>query len=419
PKHVALFEALEASMDRENRDEFLEATAKSRKRRHDDHDPLSYPSPESDQTASTPKASSRKILRINNEFNLTNMNLNLKLKMKNMISNEVAQSLLELQNLKNKSTTDQYIFQRRTLVTEEASTKPLIQPEDDTSANIVRDTPSPPDPKTGAEAKMSDSEGDTKILNVVYPKVHKSMMHTTEEQVFLDNSPSSSRTLSSMKNLDDAFTFGDHFIVNKPTEEELGKANVEFEVKSMVTVPIHQDSLSSHLLSTPIIDLTTSKPVSPPIQELVFTGIEHRHQTPCRRLQLSDESYKIKLNLTQSSWDAFDFLFKEDYIIIHKLRVAIYKDRNNQKKMIREIEGHKFSDDTLTRILEKLDHMVKDFRLFKFNSGMQNRIWSEDDKRRSKEFIKVNERRLRIRIILKNLESFVSGRLLDVDYRLI
>ncbi|GKC01505.1 hypothetical protein Tco_0987641 [Tanacetum coccineum] len=68
---------------------------------------------------------------------------------------------------------------------------------------------------------------------------------------------------------------------------------------------------------------------------------------------------------------------------------VIYKDRNNQKKMMRESEVHKFSDGTLTRILEKLDHMVKDFVLFKFNPGMENRIWSEDDKRRSKEFIEM------------------------------
>ncbi|GKB50302.1 hypothetical protein Tco_0901055 [Tanacetum coccineum] len=78
--------------------------------------------------------------------------------------------------------------------------------------------------------------------------------------------------------------------------------------------------------------------------------------------------------------------------------------------MMRENEVHKFSDDTLTRILEKLDHMVKDFRLFKFNPGMENRIWSEDDKRRSKEFIEVIERRLKIRRIFRSLESFVSGR---------
>ncbi|GKE80434.1 hypothetical protein Tco_1550434, partial [Tanacetum coccineum] len=71
--------------------------------------------------------------------------------------------------------------------------------------------------------------------------------------------------------------------------------------------------------------------------------------------------------------------------------------------MMRESEVHKFSDDKLIRIMEKLDHMVKDFVLFKFNPGMENRIWSEDDKRRSKEFIEVIERRLKIRRIFRNL----------------
>ncbi|GJW68297.1 hypothetical protein Tco_0122721 [Tanacetum coccineum] len=136
-------------------------------------------------------------------------------------------------------------------------------------------------------------------------------------------------------------------------------------------------------------------------------------------LQLGTESYQTKLNLTQPRWDATDFLFKEDYTIVHKPRAVIYRDRNNQKKMMRETEVHKFSDGTLTRILEKLDVMVKDYVLFKFNPGMEHRIWSEDDKRRSQEFIKLIERRLKIRRIFRSLESFVSGRLRDVQYRLI
>ncbi|GJY10733.1 hypothetical protein Tco_0378918 [Tanacetum coccineum] len=88
----------------------------------------------------------------------------------------------------------------------------------------------------------------------------------------------------------------------------------------------------------------------------------------------------------------------EDYTIVHKPRAVIYRDRNDHKKMTWENEVHKFSD-------------VK--------PGMEHRIWSEDDKRRSKEFIEVIERRLKIRRIFMNLESFVSGRLRDVDYRLI
>ncbi|GKE22312.1 hypothetical protein Tco_1433824 [Tanacetum coccineum] len=136
-------------------------------------------------------------------------------------------------------------------------------------------------------------------------------------------------------------------------------------------------------------------------------------------LQLGIESYQTRLNLTQPRWDASDFLFKEDYTIVYKPRAIIYRDRNNQKKMMRENEVNRFSNATLTRILEQLDHMVKEFVLFMFNPSMEHRIWSEDDKRRSKEFIEVIERRLKIRRIFRNLESFVSGCVRDVDYRLI
>nr|GFB18413.1 hypothetical protein [Tanacetum cinerariifolium] len=104
-------------------------------------------------------------------------------------------------------------------------------------------------------------------------------------------------------------------------------------------------------------------------------------------LQLGTESYQTKLNLTKPRWDASDFLFKEDYTIISKLKAVIYRDRNDQKKMIRENEVRKFSNGTLTRVLHKLDHMVKDFRLYQYNPGMEYRIWSEDDKRMSEGFM--------------------------------
>ncbi|GJX15721.1 hypothetical protein Tco_0216553 [Tanacetum coccineum] len=67
------------------------------------------------------------------------------------IDEHVTQSLLELQQPKKKSTTDQYIFQRRTLVTKEASTGPSAEPRDDTSTNVVCDTPSHVDAETRAD----------------------------------------------------------------------------------------------------------------------------------------------------------------------------------------------------------------------------------------------------------------------------
>ncbi|GJR95422.1 hypothetical protein Tco_0267596 [Tanacetum coccineum] len=110
------------------------------------------------------------------------------------------------------------------------------------------------------------------FVATVYPQVHESLKHTTEEHVHLDNPLSSSGTLSSMKNLEDNFTFSDQFINDKPTKEDPGKSNMETKVESMVTVPIHQASSSIPPLSTPVIDLTPSKPVSSTIQEPIFTA---------------------------------------------------------------------------------------------------------------------------------------------------
>ncbi|GJR43822.1 hypothetical protein Tco_1311925 [Tanacetum coccineum] len=81
--------------------------------------------------------------------------------------------------------------------------------------------------------------------------------------------------------------------------------------------------------------------------------------------------------------------------------------------------GGLHSDGTLTRVMEKLDQMVKDFHLLEYNKGMETRKWSEDDKRRSKDFITAIEKRLQIKRIYRSLESFVGGRIRDIDYRLI
>ncbi|GKC01653.1 hypothetical protein Tco_0987789 [Tanacetum coccineum] len=124
-------------------------------------------------------------------------------------------------------------------------------------------------------------------------------------------------------------------------------------------------------------------------------------------------------NLHPNDFKDLYLLHLQDYTIVSKPRAVIYKDINDQKKMMRETKVHKFSDGALNRILDKLDHMVKDFKLFKYNPGMETRIWSEDDKRRSKDFMKVIERRLKIKRIFRSIESFIGGRLRDVNYRLI
>ncbi|GKD27244.1 hypothetical protein Tco_1233458, partial [Tanacetum coccineum] len=175
---------------------------------------------------------------------------------------QAAQSLLALHTLKRRSITDQFIFQRRTPATEDASIGPSAQPQDDASANIVRRSSSLADAETGADTNITTSTANTEVLYAedvqehehmdedqagpnpepmhddfiatVYPKVHESLKHTTEEHVHLENPLSSSGTLSSMKNLIDAFTFDDQFLNDKPTEEEPRKTTVGTKAESMV-----------------------------------------------------------------------------------------------------------------------------------------------------------------------------------------
>nr|GEY45484.1 hypothetical protein [Tanacetum cinerariifolium] len=123
-----------------------------------------------------------------------------------------------------------------------------------------------------AQAGPNPKPMNEDFIATVEPKVHEIMKLTSEEHVHIENPPNSSETLSSIKNLEDTFTFGDQFLNDKPTEEEPGKASVETKVESLVIVPIHLASLLVPLLSTPVIDLSPLKPPSPPIQEPIFTA---------------------------------------------------------------------------------------------------------------------------------------------------
>nr|GEW89701.1 hypothetical protein [Tanacetum cinerariifolium] len=87
--------------------------------------------------------------------------------------------------------------------------------------------------------------------------------------------------------------------------------------------------------------------------------------------------------------------------------------------MMRFNEIHKFSDGTLQQIDEALDYKVKEFMINKINPGLNTRFWTRNDVDRSKAFMFAIQKRLKIRRIFRNLESFVGGRVRDGDYRLL
>ncbi|GJX51233.1 hypothetical protein Tco_0278078 [Tanacetum coccineum] len=177
---------------------------------------------------------------------------------------QAVQSPLALHTPKRRSTTNQFIFQMWTPNTKEATTGPSAQPQDDTSTNIVCDSPSPADAETGEDVeKQVYLEEKTTELDQDQAGSDPGETH--------EGSSKLNRALSSMKNLEDAYAIRDQFINDKSTDDEPRKLNMEAEVVSMVTVPIYQASSSIPLLSTPVIDLLP-KHASSTTQTPIFTA---------------------------------------------------------------------------------------------------------------------------------------------------
>ncbi|GJV16238.1 hypothetical protein Tco_1361561 [Tanacetum coccineum] len=182
---------------------------------------------------------------------------------------------------------------RRTPATKEASTGPSERPQDDASANIVRESSSPADAKTGADTNKTNS-GEEKTVEIDEDQAGSDPGKTPESRPPPDDDkmdedqagpdPGESRVALAgpnpepthdefmANNLDDAYTIGDQFLNDKSTEDEPGKLNVEAEVVSMVTVLIYQASSFVPPLSTPVINLSPPKLVPSTTQAPIFTA---------------------------------------------------------------------------------------------------------------------------------------------------
>ncbi|GJW44377.1 hypothetical protein Tco_0073176 [Tanacetum coccineum] len=117
-----------------------------------------------------------------------------------------------------------------------------------------------------------------------------------------------------------------------------------------------------------------------------------------------------QLNLTKPGWDAKGFEYKHDYTIIESPRAVVFPINNNEQKIMRFNEIYKFSDGTLTNILEALDYRVKEYKVNRLNPGMNMQFWTDKDVARNKEFKHAIKQRLKTRRIFRNLECFVGGR---------
>ncbi|GJY75777.1 hypothetical protein Tco_0480893, partial [Tanacetum coccineum] len=134
--------------------------------------------------------------------------------------------------------------------------------------------------------------------------------------------------------------------------------------------------------------------------------------------QLGIESYQTQLNHTKPRWDAIGFGFKHDFTVIDSPSAVTFRDKYGVQMIMRFNEIHKFSDGTLQQIDEVLNYRVKEFKVNRMNPGLNTRFLTRKDVDRSKEFMFAIQKRLKTRRIFRNLESFISRRIREEDYRL-
>ncbi|GKE55878.1 hypothetical protein Tco_1495063, partial [Tanacetum coccineum] len=405
PEHTTLYEALEAPMDHENREEFNEEMAKSRKRCRDDQDHLPPPPKDSDRSKkkrhdSDASALKKPLVQKSSVWKTSDT--------KEAPSSSSKQKFASLSKQPIKTRPDwlKLVPEEETLKTPEPDW--VIPPNDlpDTEnnwADAIAKTYKDPEEnkllqktrdmgsfikwycKQIGKKKLVKADFEGQAYKIVQP-FHKnsiSLQFQMEEchllltdkidlinpegnQVVHDMSKPLPRHALSISKLKAAYylDFGlEELVPSLWTESEsdydissaYGISHWWFKRKEFYitrhNAPSDRNAVRSHIKILSVVSLMTY---------FIYSKLNHLSRADkvylsttvnlwtrnivirqhVEDLQLGIESYQMKLNITQPRWDATDFLFKEFYTIVHKLRAVIYRDRNNQKKMMREIKVH-------------------------------------------------------------------------------
>ncbi|GKF00490.1 hypothetical protein Tco_0023840 [Tanacetum coccineum] len=106
--------------------------------------------------------------------------------------------------------------------------------------------------------------------------------------------------------------------------------------------------------------------------------------------QLGIESYQTQLNLTKPRWETTGLEFMHDYKILDSPRAVLFRDKYGMQMLMR-------------------------FNEIRLNT----RFWTTNDVIKFKQFMFAIQKRLKLRRIFRNLESFIGGRIREGDYRLL
>nr|GEU59447.1 hypothetical protein [Tanacetum cinerariifolium] len=193
-----------------------------------------------------------------------------------IVDEQAAHDLLTLQTLKKKRPANQFVYQRRTLMTTEpsghAESPSLDEEVPEINAGDQDKGQARPNPGEQDEDQAGSNLGDAAESQPQSSHV----FHARPNLKHMDLEATDALTQQNPKQMDEEFTITayrnvqenlkllikDQFLVEKPQEKEPKKTNIESEVQSMVTIPIHQDTSSVPPMTTLVIDIVVSQPVS-------------------------------------------------------------------------------------------------------------------------------------------------------------
>nr|GEU95901.1 putative reverse transcriptase domain-containing protein [Tanacetum cinerariifolium] len=357
PEHVALYKSLEASKDRANRDEFLAEKDKLRKRRHDDQDPP-LPPLDLDPKAPIPNTADISDLEDTNSTHLPKIKP--RPKWLKPISEEDRPETPE----------------------PDSSVPPndLPEPENNWENALANSFKDPTENKL--LRKTSDMGS---FITLFYNRIGKKKLTKSElkgpafkDLEYLVSGDKGRRSALSLTKLKAA-----HYLDFRLKELVLSlwnKSKRVYDISATYGISYwwfkHKEfyitrhdasdrsQVRSHMRILSVISLKTYKRYGYAfLKEIVLRRADYKEykiteadfkistrmilrifnlwirniiiRKHVEDLHLRIESYQTKLNLTQPDWDASDFMFKEDYTIVSKPRVVIYRNRNDQKKMMR------------------------------------------------------------------------------------
>ncbi|GKD97316.1 hypothetical protein Tco_1381213, partial [Tanacetum coccineum] len=344
PEHIALYEALEASMECAQRDEFLAEKDKSRKRRRDDQDP---PPPPPDLDLNAPLSSSKQQFDPHDEQPVKDI------------------PIPDSANISDSEDTG-YVY------------LPHLKPRTEWLKPIPEDDrPATPEPAwVIPTSHVPDAENNwANALATTYQALAKnSLLEKTRDMQMFMNWYCQQKGKTELTQAD--------------LEDQINRTNPEGgQVRIDINRPLHLSGLPALSISKMkvaryhdfglellvpehmwIDDLNQAARADHQEYTIAEKDFKNLYLIDCKDLNLL--LLQGHLNYIPGSDKRFEF--KHDYTIIDSPRAVVFPVSNNEWKIMRFNEIYTFSDGTLTNIMEPLDYRVKKYNVNRLNLETQD-----------------------------------------------